>query len=150
MGAGREVEGFTVLAREIPHKGGRAFGYRVSNQNATFAYLSDHGPIAYGPGPEGFGPYHDAACELVEGTELLIHDAQYTAEEFQSRSTFGHSAVEYPIGLARECGVPRVLLFHHDPARTDDELDEIVATCVGMDPVVEAAVEGTVLELGTG
>ena len=50
----REVEGFSVTALEIPHKGGRTFGYRVSDGRATVAYLSDHSPIAYGPGPEGF------------------------------------------------------------------------------------------------
>ena len=47
----REVEGFTVLALEIPHKGGRTFGYRVSDGESTLAYLSDHCPTNVGPGP---------------------------------------------------------------------------------------------------
>ena len=55
------LEGFTVLAREIPHKGGRTFGYRVSDGRTTIAYLPDHAPQSLGPGPEGLGEYHDAA-----------------------------------------------------------------------------------------
>ena len=60
-----EIEGFHVLAREIPHKGGRAFGYRVDDGSSSVAYLSDHSPVAYGPGPDGYGPYHEAAVTLA-------------------------------------------------------------------------------------
>jgi phosphoribosyl 1,2-cyclic phosphodiesterase len=51
----RAVEGFDVIAREIPHKGGLTYGYRVAGAGATIAYLSDHSPIAFGPGPAGLG-----------------------------------------------------------------------------------------------
>ena len=53
-----EIEGFAVLAREIPHKGGRTFGYRVSDGHSTIAYMPDHNPTALGPGEDGFGEYH--------------------------------------------------------------------------------------------
>src|SRR5205085_1409717 len=49
------IEGFTVLAREIPHKGGRTFGYRVSDDSGSVAYLSDHSPLRMGEGPDGLG-----------------------------------------------------------------------------------------------
>src|SRR5580704_3751559 len=62
-----EFEGFSVDAREIPHKGGRTFGYRVSDGTATVAYMSDHSPISLGPGPDGLGEYHEAAVELTRG-----------------------------------------------------------------------------------
>ena len=62
------IEGHTVLAREIPHKGGRTFGYRVSDGKVTVAYLSDHSPHTIGPGPDGVGEYHPAAVELVSGS----------------------------------------------------------------------------------
>ena len=53
-----EIEGFRVLAREIPHKGGRTFGYRVTEGSTAVAYLSDHGPAALeGNGAEGWGAY---------------------------------------------------------------------------------------------
>jgi phosphoribosyl 1,2-cyclic phosphodiesterase len=114
-----------VTAREIPHKGGRAFGYRVDDGRTSVAYLSDHGPGVLGDGPEGFGPYHESALALADGVDLLIHDAQYTAEEYPRRRTFGHSAIDYAVGLARAAGVGRLALFHHDPGRTDDALDAI-------------------------
>ena len=142
-----QIEGFGVLAREIPHKGGRTFGYRISDGASSFAYLSDHSPIAYGPGPEGFGPYHEAAVTLAEGVDLLIHDAQHTAAEFPSRSFMGHSAVDYAVGLAQEAGARGVLLFHHDPPRTDDELDAIVDGFRGGPVPVAAAAEGSLLAL---
>jgi phosphoribosyl 1,2-cyclic phosphodiesterase len=144
------IEGFEVLAREIPHKGGRTMGYRVSDTWSSLAYLSDHGPaMAGGPGPEGFGPYHDAAMDLCRGVDLLIHDAQYTASELPFRVNYGHSAANYAVGLAKECGVGRVLLFHHDPERTDTEVAAIErAMRVGEDIAVDAAREGTTILLG--
>ncbi len=120
-----EIAGFQVLAREIPHKGGRMFGYRVSDGQHTIAYLSDHCPFSLGPGPDGFGPYHEAALALATGADVLIHDAQYTAAEFPARCTWGHSAIDYAVCLAEVAKVGRLVLFHHDPRRTDDELDEI-------------------------
>jgi len=118
-------EGYTILAREIPHKGGRTFGYRVSDGVHTIAYLSDHWPGSLGAGPHGFGPYHEAALELAADVDVLIHDAQYTAEEYPRRREFGHSAIDYAVGLAELANARRLALFHHDPQRTDDQLDAI-------------------------
>ncbi|MDQ3570823.1 MAG: MBL fold metallo-hydrolase [Actinomycetota bacterium] len=142
-----ELEGFTVLALDIPHKGGRTFGFRVSDGAASVAYLSDHSPVTLGPGAEGLGEYHQAAMALAQGVDLLVHDAQHTAEEFEAKRSFGHSAVEYAVGLAREAGARRLLLFHHDPPRTDDALDAIVASHQDGPVPVEAAVEETTVEL---
>jgi phosphoribosyl 1,2-cyclic phosphodiesterase len=145
------IEGFTVLAREIPHKGGRTMGYRVSDGHSSIAYLSDHGPArVLGDGPDGFGPYHDAAVALCEGVDLLIHDAQYTASELEFRIDFGHSAVDYAVGLGRKCGVGKVLLFHHDPDRTDAEVAAIERSMrTAGDVLVDAAREGTTIRLGS-
>ena len=133
--------------REIPHKGGRTLGFRVSEAGRTFAYLSDHSPVFHGDGPEGLGEYHPAALELAQDADVLVHDAQHTIEEFAIKRDWGHSAIEYAIGLGVEAGVGRVVLFHHDPPRTDDELDAIVAAHAA-DPVeVIAAKEGLVLEI---
>lgn len=140
-------EGFEVLALEIPHKGGRTFGYRVSDGSGSLAYLSDHSPFVLGAGPAGFGAYHPAALRLAEGVDLLLHDAQYTASEFEAKRDFGHSAVDYAVGLASAAAVKRLLLFHHDPSRTDDEIDSIVAACDGGPTPVSAAAEGMVVTL---
>jgi phosphoribosyl 1,2-cyclic phosphodiesterase len=142
-----EIEGFSVVAREIPHKGGRCFGYRVDDGASTIAYLSDHSPINFGPGPEGMGEYHRNALELAAGVDLLIHDAQYTRADFGPRAHYGHSTVEYAVGLAERAGARRLLLFHHDPPRTDAEIDAIVAGLRNGRVPVEAAAEGMTIDL---
>ncbi len=142
------IEGFEVVALDIPHKGGRTFGFRVTDRSgAAVAYLSDHSPLSVGPGPDGVGEYHPAARSLACGVDLLIHDAQHTAAELVTKAPFGHSADDYAVGLGEACGVGRVLLFHHDPPRTDDQLDAMVARHREAPVEVAAATEGTVFEL---
>lgn len=143
-----DVEGFSVLALDIPHAGGRTFGFRVSDSHSSVAYLSDHGPFGLGPGPEGLGEYHDAVMALASGVDLLLHDAQHTAEEFPARAHFGHAAIDYAVGLAERAEVGRLLLFHHDPLREDDALDALVAQHRERFPALDAARQGTTVELG--
>ncbi len=142
-----EIEGFDVLALDIPHKGGRTFGYRVSDGQSSLAYLSDHGPSQLGSGPDGWGPYHEAALALADGVDLLVHDAQHTAAELPAVALFGHSAMDYPVRLAELAGAKAVLLYHHDPDRTDDQLDDLVAGFSDASVPVRAAVEGATLTL---
>jgi phosphoribosyl 1,2-cyclic phosphodiesterase len=144
------IEGFDVLAREIPHKGGRAFGYRVTHGTSSIAYLSDHSPTSVGPGPDGLGERHESALTLAGGADLLITDAQHLAAQFPEVAYLGHASVEYDVALAREAGVRTLVLFHHDPGRTDDEVDAILEharTLAGDDLAVVAAYEGLVLEV---
>ncbi len=143
------IEGFDVLALDIPHKGGRTFGYRVSDRGGSFAYLSDHNPIGLGPGPAGLGPYHDTAVALAHGVDVLFHDAQHTAPELPARASFGHSAADYAVGLAVVAGATRVLLFHHDPGRTDVQVDDMVASLQRPQPGprVCSAAEEAVIDL---
>lgn len=141
------VEGFDVLAREIPHKGGRTFGLRVSDGKHHVAYLSDHFPLAAGAGPDGLGAYHDAALELAADVDVLLHDAQFLGSQFPEVAYLGHSAVEYAVGLATAAGARALVLFHHAHDRTDDELDSIVASQSDAPVPVTAAVEGGELRL---
>lgn len=144
-----EIEGYSVTALEIPHKGGRTFGFRVADGRATVAYLSDHQPTALGEGEDGIGAYHPSAMALAADVDLLIHDAQYTAEEFAERCDWGHSTVDYPVRLGQRAGAKQVWLYHHDPARTDDELDAIVGEVRSRATVdVVAAAEGLSVDLG--
>ncbi|MFZ0129215.1 MAG: MBL fold metallo-hydrolase [Candidatus Dormiibacterota bacterium] len=142
------VEGFDVHALEIPHKGGRTYGYRISDGRTSIAYMPDHAPNVLGPGPEDFGPYHEAAVELTHGVDVLLHDSQYTSEEFPARAHFGHSSMDYAVGLAVHASVGRLVLFHHDPWRSDDQLDTIVERWSGAAVPVTAAVEWDLLEVG--
>ena len=144
------VEGFDVLALEIPHKGGRTFGFRVSDGDATVAYLSDHSPTSVGPGPDGLGERHEAILALVTGADVMIHDAQHTADQFPGVGFLGHASPEYCVEVAREAGVRTLVLFHHAPSRTDDEVDAILADArhrAGADVVVLAAWEGLALDV---
>ena len=140
-----DIGGFTVMVEEIPHKGGRTYGVRVSDAGSSFAYLPDHCPSDLGPGPDGLGEYHAAALALVEGARVLVHDAQFTQAEMAQKSYLGHASAEYAVELGRRGGVEHVVLFHHQPDRTDDELD-VVATSWGDSPRVTVATESTVLE----
>ena len=142
-----KAEGFTVEAREIPHKGGRTLGYRVSDGRATLAYVTDHCPTSLGPGPDGLGAYHEAAVELASGADLLIHDAQLTAEEVPAEAGWGHAAAEYAVGLAVRAGARRVALTHHKPSRTDASLDALARRFAGAPLPVLVAAEGLSVEL---
>jgi ribonuclease BN (tRNA processing enzyme) len=141
-----EIEGFSVLVEEIPHKGGRTYGLRVSDSSATVVYMPDHCPSALGPGPDGLGEYHQAAMSLCDGADVLIHDAQLVREELAAEGYFGHAAAEYAVELGRRANVNRVVLFHHKPDRVDDELDALGRRFDGT-PLVTVATQNTVLEL---
>lgn len=140
-------EHFEVLAREIPHKGGQTFGFRVGDSESGFAYLSDHAPLDVGPGRDGEGELHEAALSLARGVDLLIHDAQFLAREFPAVEFLGHASVEYACALAEAAGARTLLLFHHSPSRTDDEITAIVDGIPAASIKVVAAYEGMVLEL---
>ena len=147
----REIEGFSVLAREIPHKGGRTFGYRIGDGDATLAYLPDHCPTALGYGEDGWGEYHAAAIELARGADVLVHDAAMFPRELAAEASFGHTVADYAVQLGRRAGVREVVLFHHRHDRSDEELDGL-ARRLGGDgsedsPRVRVAAEGTVIEL---
>lgn len=141
-----EIEGFSVLALDIPHKGGRTFGFRISDGSSSVAYMPDHSPTTLGPGPHGDGAHHEAAMTLADGVDLLIHDSQFTQSEFETRHDWGHCVYNYPIGLADAAGAKQTILFHHDPFRTDQAVDDIAAGIARDD--VSFAVERTTISLG--
>jgi phosphoribosyl 1,2-cyclic phosphodiesterase len=143
-----EIEGFEVVVREIPHKGGQTFGFRVSDGSGAVAYLSDHAPLVIGTGDDGLGALHPAALELAGDVDLLIHDAQFLAFQFPGVAFLGHSSVEYAMRLGTAAGAASVALFHHAPDRTDAQIDAIAAGLRGSDVVVHAAAESTVVRLG--
>jgi phosphoribosyl 1,2-cyclic phosphodiesterase len=142
-----KAEDFTVEAREIPHKGGRTFGYRVSDGHSTVAYLPDHCPTALGPGPDGWGEYHQAALDLAAGADLLVHDAFLVAAELAAQAHFGHATAEYAAELGRRAGARQVILAHHRPDRTDDQLDQVAKHFAARTPRVTIGAEGETLNL---
>ena len=87
----------------------------------------------------------DSVLALADGVDLLIHDAQYTDDEWDKKAHWGHCTVDYAVLVARESGARRLALFHHDPAHGDDEVDRLVegarrtAARLGVDEVFAAA-----------
>jgi len=130
-------------------------GYRLEADGATVVYSCDHEPhsqeLATGHGPvTGQDLQH---AEFVAGADLLIHDAQYTAEEYPAKIGWGHSSVDYAVALGQHAGVKRVALTHHDPLRDDDALDHVIEIVKarlrkqGSTLDVFAAVEGQMVEV---
>ncbi|UDY35672.1 MBL fold metallo-hydrolase [Dermatobacter hominis] len=136
------VEGLDVDAFEVPHKGGRTFGYRIAEPGAgSVAYVPDHLPRADGPDP--------TLVARLQGSDVLLHDAQFTSAEAEVAQRYGHSTVDQAIELARAAGVQRLVLFHHGPTRTDEEVERIerdAAALAGADLDVVAARGGMVIE----
>jgi phosphoribosyl 1,2-cyclic phosphodiesterase len=134
-----------VKVRPVPHCG-PTVGYRIEWDGATVVYISDHqAPVTL----EGVA---DSVLELCEGADLLIHDAQYTPDEFEVKAHWGHCTVDYALLVAKEAGARKVCLFHHDPAHSDDQLDSLLVAAkqrgaeYGLDEVM-AAYEGLTLSL---
>ncbi|MEM9038306.1 MAG: MBL fold metallo-hydrolase [Actinomycetota bacterium] len=132
--------GVHVRSRSIPHVG-VTVGYRVEWEGHSVAYLSDHQMPC-----DGSFSATQGAVDLTEGVDLLIHDAQYTPEEFVGKCDWGHCTVDYAVWFASEVGAKRLALFHHDPSHDDETLDRLTeeAAVVGMRGGVEvfAAREG--------
>jgi phosphoribosyl 1,2-cyclic phosphodiesterase len=138
-----------VVVRQVPHVGGTN-GYRVEWAGASVAYVSDHQEPPGRP-----GHVDDAVLELCDGVDLLIHDAQYTPDEFAEREHWGHCTVRYAVEVARQARAKQLALFHHDPAHHDERVDELLSEAQGWAdelgvPCVFAAQEGQRLTLGHG
>jgi phosphoribosyl 1,2-cyclic phosphodiesterase len=113
------IGGYRVTARVIPHVG-RTLGFRIESEAGTVAYLPDHQQ----PYDGGFD-VTDAAMELCEGADLLIHDAQFTRDEFRQKYYWGHCMVDYAVAVGLRARVGTLALFHHDPSHDDRMLDEL-------------------------
>jgi ribonuclease BN (tRNA processing enzyme) len=125
-------------------------GYRIENGGAVVAYLPDHEPAL---GVQDFpgDPEWTSGYGLAREADLLIHDAQYTQEEYPSHVGWGHSSIEDAIRFGALARVRQLVLFHHDPQHTDDDLDRIGKEVLGMvdDPeIVTLGKEGDSYELG--
>src|SRR6266404_5507929 len=101
--------------------------YRISADGATAAYVTDHEPFWNSPGPEFHHPGDQRHIEFLKGADLVIHDAQYTNEEYKSKLGWGHSPTDYVTDVTLAAGAARLALFHHDPTHDDDAIKNIEA-----------------------
>jgi phosphoribosyl 1,2-cyclic phosphodiesterase len=118
-----EIGEFSIKAQLIIHPN-PTIGYRVQSAGVAITYLPDHEPAL---GGRTFP--HDkswvSGYQLAEGADLLIHDTQYTEQEYQDRVGFGHSSVRHAFQFAGLTDVKQFAPFHHDPTHSDDDLDRI-------------------------
>ena len=112
--------GFDISRIAANHPGG-SFGYRVENEGRSFVYLTDN---------ELEPPYEkatdfDGFVKFCWKADVLIHDAQYVELDMPHKHGWGHSLVRQVCDLASKAAVRHLILYHHDPDRTDQELDWI-------------------------
>jgi phosphoribosyl 1,2-cyclic phosphodiesterase len=125
------VGGFEVSSALVCHPG-PTVGYRVASGRAAVAYLPDHEPAlgARRAGGRWMPPEEDwiSGLGLARSAALLIHDAQYTAAEYDGHVGWGHTAIPDALTFAAIARAVRLVLFHHDPERADDTLDALLRT----------------------
>ncbi len=126
--------GLVVTASRVPHLGATV-GYRIEWQGVSVAYIPDHQqpPTEDVRMVDGLGPWvvDEAVLALSADVDLLIHDAQYTDEEFVHKATWGHSTLSYAVEVARQAGARTLALFHHDPMHDDATMDHLGALTAG-------------------
>jgi phosphoribosyl 1,2-cyclic phosphodiesterase len=111
-----------IEAGAVEHRG-PTLGFRIEDEGRTLVYLPDHEPYLTAAGDDP--PEWISGWAFAASADLLLHDSQYTEEEYASRLGWGHSSVAHAAAFARAARVRRLALFHHDPMRSDLELDEL-------------------------
>jgi phosphoribosyl 1,2-cyclic phosphodiesterase len=140
---------FQVSSLLIGHPG-PTVGYRITTAQATLAYMPDHEPAL---GVQQFPLTREwtSGYAVAADADLLIHDAQYSPEEYPRYVGWGHSSLAHALAFAALAEVKRFVPFHHDPAHTDEDLDRLITEALAAVPstfTVMPGVEGAVFELG--
>jgi phosphoribosyl 1,2-cyclic phosphodiesterase len=115
-----EIGPFRMVAQGVCHPG-PTVGYRLAEGGAVLTYIPDHEP-ALGAWNFPEEPEWTSGWDLARKADLLVHDAQYTREEYSSHVGWGHSSLQDALAFGALAGVGHLVLFHHDPARDDDAL----------------------------
>lgn len=150
------VGDITVRSRYLNHPA-LTLGYRLEADGVSVVYSCDHEPYArqLSAGKIELSEQDRNHVDFLRGADLVIHDAQYTAAEYADKVGWGHSPAEYAVEICKNAGVRQLALTHHDPLRTDDDVDRIVdglraGLSQGEQSIhVFAAAEGESIELGT-
>jgi phosphoribosyl 1,2-cyclic phosphodiesterase len=157
----RVIAGLTIKTQRMNHPS-PTLGYRVEGGGRSFCYLSDHEPFFEGVWRDGAEPGRIESileegdrkhAEYMQGVDLLIHEAQYTPEEYPAKKSWGHSTYSYVVQMAAAAGVPKVILSHHDPSHDDTFVAKIeerareLARSIGSTMEVSCAYEGWELDV---
>ena len=129
--------GIKIAASKHSHRGD-AYGYRIEEGGKTLIYCTD---VEH---KDGIDPN---VVALSKNADLLIHDAQYTPEVLKTKKGWGHSSWEQAIEVAKQAGVKKLALFHHDPEHNDTFLSNLEIECRKHFSDVFLAREGDQVEL---
>jgi phosphoribosyl 1,2-cyclic phosphodiesterase len=147
-----EIGPARIRAASVAHRG-PTLGYRIDDAGSSLAYIPDHEP-ALGADIDTLEDEWISGLGLAHNASLLIHDGQYTDDEYPDHLGWGHSSLSHAISFARRAGAKRTLLFHHDPMHSDAQLDELARgarerwQALGGDPDrIELAMERAEYEL---
>jgi CheY-like chemotaxis protein len=128
-----EIGGVRIVAQYLHHPA-MTLGYRIEADGAAVVYLCDHEPFSETFWHDNPAPGHVESIVhdgdrrhalFMAGAGLVIHDGQYTPEEYPSKKNWGHSTYEYAVGLAAAAGVRQLVLTHHDPIHDDAFVEEV-------------------------
>nr|MBK9651625.1 MBL fold metallo-hydrolase [Bacteroidota bacterium] len=142
-----QIGNFKITSEYVCHPG-PTVAYRLQTGNTVIAYIPDHEP-ALGSSQFPTNAEWTSGFSIAEGADILFHDAQYSSEEYKTRIGWGHSSVEDALDFGTLAKVKKIVLFHHDPAHTDDNLKTMLAETLQekkCDFEVEIATEGTLFE----
>jgi phosphoribosyl 1,2-cyclic phosphodiesterase len=137
-GSPLRIDGIKVSTARLSHPQGST-AYRLERSGGTVVFATD---TEYGD-----DELDARLVELSRGAKVLIHDAQYTPDEYDDYRGHGHSTWRHAVEIARAGAVERLVLFHHDPERSDDELDAIAEQARSAFAAVECAREGASIPL---
>ncbi len=127
-----------VKVARLNHPGG-VFAYRLEHESTSIVYATD---------TEHYACVDPALNNLAQGADVLIYDAQYTEDEYQSKVGWGHSTYVAGADVAKAAGVKQLVLFHHDPMRTDEGVATIERAAGALFANTIAAREGLVITTG--
>jgi phosphoribosyl 1,2-cyclic phosphodiesterase len=137
-----------VVASAVTHQG-PTVGYRITEAGRSLTYLPDHEP-SLGVNLEDLDGEWISGYDLAQGTDVLLHDAQYGDGEYPAHVGWGHSAIAHVVEFARKADVGRLVLFHHDPYHDDRALDALLIEAellMGAEASVAMASEGMQIEI---
>ena len=143
-----EIGDFSIYTDYVCHPS-PTLGFRIQSGNTVLTYISDHEP-ALGHLDFPGDPLWTSGYSLAESADFLIHDAQFTPEEYEVRKGWGHSSIPQALQFAQLAGVKRLILFHHDPFHTDMDLKSLFIKHVASHSwpfQVELAEEGKIFTL---
>ena len=145
-----DIGPFNVRASLVCHPD-PTVGYRIQSEGNVLAYLPDHEPALGLRDSEWLEPNWTSGYDLAANADLLIHDAQYTDEEYAQRIGWGHSTYRHAFEFAAHVGAKILVPFHHDPSHDDDMLDRLTERALSLFKpsfAVTSGYEGATFDIG--